>query len=223
MEWADKTRQAGGAKPRRRIPRRRGAPCCRFACCAPMVDGSAEWAAADSRRQPFAAIEEGREDLLEGLSGSHAIRPWGLTLGRARSSIRAASGGCRHLTSSLSLPAPVPVTSLAGGPCHPAMRPTSRGCEPLCRQARGRRLAAGGFSTRSRPCGRLRIVRHPIRAWLPLLGRTRVTDAGPSCHHGQTGVTLTVPLHDPVQFEPPPPVAPPTTADLIIGFSGVPA
>jgi hypothetical protein len=31
---------------------------------------------------------------------------------------------------------------------------------------------------------------------------------------GQTGATACVPLHEPVKFEPPPPLAPPTTKDL---------
>ena len=39
--------------------------------------------------------------------------------------------------------------------------------------------------------------------------------------YGQTRLAESVPLHDPVKFEPPPPRAPPTTEDL--KFSGVPA
>ena len=39
----------------------------------------------------------------------------------------------------------------------------------------------------------------------------------------QTGVTSSVPLHDPVKFDPPPPVAPPTTDPWNVEFSGVPA
>ena len=42
-------------------------------------------------------------------------------------------------------------------------------------------------------------------------------------NYGTHGLTDIVPLHDPVKFEPPPPVAPPVTQCWNVEFSGVPA